>query len=97
MKLWLDDWRAAPGSDYTLCRSVNEAKQVITLCEEQDIPIELISCDYDLGEYENDGGPGLALLDWLSQRRTFYTVEVHSTHWPGAAMMKGLIDAAWPK
>ena len=63
MKIWLDDLRPAPAG-FVWCRSVNEAKRLIAE-QETSQPIECIDCDHDLGDYADDGGDGIRLLDWL--------------------------------
>lgn len=60
-KIWLDDIRKSP-QDYVWCRSVNECKKQIELCEALE-GVELLDIDHDLGEYSSDGGDGIALID----------------------------------
>lgn len=95
VKIWLDDWREAPRG-YVEVHSVNEAELMIINCENQGLPIVLIDCDYDLGMYETDGGNGLALLEWLNDRGTYYPVEIHSTHPIGSMRMENFVASFWP-
>ena len=76
MKIWLDDLRPAPAG-FVWCRSVNEAKRLIAE-QETSQPIECIDCDHDLGDYADDGGDGIRLLDWLLERGTLYPVALHT-------------------
>lgn len=96
MKIWLNDLRQ-PLPEYVWVRSVGEAKRVICDCEKAGIPIEELSLDYDLGEYELDGGKGLRLLEWLASRGSFYPCEVNSSHIYGRPLMEKYIADNWPK
>lgn len=93
MKIYLDDVRDCP-KDFVLCRSVNEAINKIIYCEKNNIPIELISLDHDLGEYYNDGD-GIKLLDFLCERETFYPVTLHTMNPVGRANMLRTINRFW--
>jgi hypothetical protein len=95
MKLWLDDLRDTPFG-YTGARSVDEAKELITDCEGRGEGIEVIDLDYDLGRFQSQGGNGLALLEWLAERESFYPVEIHSTHPYGVIEMQRFLDWNWP-
>ena len=94
MKLWLDDYREVP-EGYTGANSVNEAIELIEAAEAAGEEIELLDLDYDLGRYENDGGNGADLLEWLAERETFYPVEIHSTHRYGVMLMERKIAGYW--
>ena len=93
MKLWVDDVRPAP-TDYVWCKSVNEAKQRI-----QDVIkfpledwIELIDIDHDAGDYANDGGDYIKLLDWLEETNRNYPIRIHSMNPVGVANMRAIIE-----
>jgi len=94
MKIWLDDIREAPAG-YVHCRSVNEAIRVITE-NEGSHAIELIDCDHDLGDYAYDGGDGIKLIDWLTERGTFYPIRLHTMNPVGRDNMQRTIDRYWP-
>lgn len=94
MRIWLDDVRPAP-EGYIHVRSVNEAKDMILHCEQMDKPIEVIDCDHDLGAFANYGGDGIKLLDWLLERRTFYSVKLHTANPVGRANMQRTLDRYW--
>jgi hypothetical protein len=93
MKIYLDDIRPAPDG-YVLCKSVNEAKQLIEENEGK-TQIEIIDCDHDLGDYACDGGDGIKLLDWLAERGTYYPIALHTMNPVGRANMERLIKAYW--
>lgn len=94
MKIWLDDVRLAP-SGYIHCKSVNEAIRLISATEKTGEPIEVVDCDHDLGDYADDGGDGIKLLDWLVGRGTFYPIELHTMNPVGRENMLRLINRYW--
>ena len=67
MKLWLDDLRPVPYG-YEGARSVNEAKQLILEAEHNGIEIEALDLDHDLGDYADQGGDAIWLLDCAGRR-----------------------------
>ena len=93
MKIWLDDLRPAPAG-FVRCRSVNEAKRVITESETSQA-IELTDCDHDLGKYAADGGDGIKLLDWLLERNTLYPVALHTMNPVGRENMRRMLQRYW--
>lgn len=92
MKIWLDDVRVAP-QGYVWCHSVNECKQAILSAEQNGEEIEVVDCDHDLGDYFPDGGDGIAVVDWLVERDTVYTVELHTANPVGRANMQRALEA----
>ena len=95
MKIWLDDLRPAPAG-FVWCRSVNEAKRLIAE-QETSQPIECIDCDQDLGDYADDGGDGIRLLDWLLERGTLYPVALHTMNPVGRDNMRRMLQRHWMK
>lgn len=95
MRLWLDDLRQIPENYTHKACSVNIAKKLIKTAEEKGEEIELISLDHDLGDYANDGGDGICLLDWLVERQTFYPVKFHTANPVGRANMQRIVDRWW--
>ena len=95
MKIWFDDLRRAP-EGFVWCRSVNEAKSVIEEAEKS-ASVELIDCDHDLGDYAQDGGDGIKLLDWLAERGTFYPIALHTMNPVGRENMLRTINAYWSR
>lgn len=93
MKLWIDDVRRPVTNDYYWCKSVNEAKDVIKIWSElDDSLIELIDIDHDAGDYANDGGDYIKLLDWLEETGRNYPIRIHSMNPVGAANMRRIIQ-----
>lgn len=95
VRIWLDDLRKAPPG-YKWCTSVNAAISYIELCEKAGNHIECIDCDHDLGDYAEDGGDGIKLIDWLAKRKSFYRVELHTMNPVGWENMQREIDRYWP-
>ena len=95
MKIWLDDLRPAPAG-FVWCRSVNEAKRLIA-GQETSQTIGCIDCDHDLGDYADDGGDGIRLLDWLLERGTLYPVALHTMNPVGRDNMRRMLQRHWMK
>ena len=106
MKLWVDDVRIRP-EGYVWCRSVNEAKDFIEEMERifdnyslyypdtgvsKKIKIELIDIDHDAGDYANDGGDYIKLLDWLEETGRNYPIRIHSMNPIGRENMRRIIQ-----
>ena len=94
MKLWLDDLRPVPYG-YEGAKSVNEAKKLIQEAEHNGIEIEALDLDHDLGDYADQGGDAIRLLDWLAERGTFYPVEIHTADPVGRANMERILARYW--
>lgn len=94
MKLWLDDLRPVPYG-YEGAKSVNEAKKLIQEAEHNGIEIEALDLDHDLGDYADQGGDVIRLLDWLAERGTFYPVEIHTANPVGRANMERILARYW--
>ena len=95
MKLWIDDTRPAPGG-YVWCKSVNEAKDTILMLElyatvNEDYKVELIDLDHDAGDYANEGGDYIKLLDWLEETKRNYPIRIHSMNVVGVGNMRRII------
>lgn len=93
MKLWIDDVRPAP-EGYVWCKSVNEAINLIGDAEEHlgIATIELIDIDHDAGDYADDGGDYIRLLDWLEETGRNYPIRIHSMNPVGVANMRRIIE-----
>ena len=99
MKLWVDDVRPAP-EGYRTIRSVNEAKETIRDYEimrrasggKKYYIIDLIDLDHDAGDYANDGGDYIKLLDWLEETGRNYPIRIHSMNPVGAENMRRIIE-----
>lgn len=96
MKLWIDDIRPAP-KGYTWCKSVNVARWKIEEFERFNNTfhfdfIELIDIDHDAGDYANDGGDYINLLDWLKETGRNYPIRIHSMNPVGRENMRAIIQ-----
>ena len=97
MKLWIDDTRPAPeGYVWCWCKSVQEAKDIILLFElyatvNEDYKVELIDLDHDAGDYANEGGDYIRLLDWLEETKRNYPIHIHSMNPVGVENMRRII------
>lgn len=54
--------------------------------------IELIDIDHDAGEYANDGGDYIKLLDWLEETGRNYPIHIHSMNPVGVENMRRIIQ-----
>ena len=98
MKLWVDDMRPAPEGYKWIC-SVNEAKKEIEFCEQFSkningsfLVINLIDLDHDAGDYANDGGDYINLLNWLEETGRNYPIRIHSMNPVGVENMRRIIQ-----
>ena len=99
MKLWVDDVRPAPiiwtqPGGYYWAKSVNHAKHMIQ--EQEDFwpndKLEVIDIDHDAGEYVDDGGDYIKLLDWLEETGRNYPIHIHSMNPVGVQNMRAIIQ-----
>lgn len=54
--------------------------------------IELIDIDHDAGDYANDGGDYIKLLDWLEETGRNYLIRIHSMNPVGRENMRAIIQ-----
>ena len=94
MKIWLDDIRQAP-QGYIHTKSVNQTKEVILKAEQDGVVIELLDLDHDLGDYAHDGGDAIKIMDWLVERNTLYSIQIHTANPVGRANMLRMIERYW--
>lgn len=95
MKIWVDDVRPFLNDgtfNWIWCRSVNSAKTVIKSMEENDEYIQFIDIDHDAGDYANDGGDYIKLLDWLEETGRNYPIRIHSMNPVGVENMRRIIE-----
>lgn len=92
LKLWIDDVRPAPDDYACWCKTVKEAKNQIKISEEYNHKIELIDIDHDAGDYANEGGDYIKLLDWLEETGRNYPIRIHSMNPVGVANMRAIIQ-----
>lgn len=99
MKLWIDDVRPAP-EGYVWIKSVNAAKRYIHYHPDNTLdfdgkliaPITLIDIDHDAGDFANDGGDYIKLLDWLEETGRNYPIRIHSANPVGVQNMRAIIE-----
>lgn len=99
MKLWIDDVRPAPATDYIWVKSVNEAKRVIIDAENMsnkprlfdcDFRFTLLDIDHDAGQFAPNGGDYIKLLDWLEETGRNYPIHIHSQNVVGRMNMEAI-------
>ena len=87
--------RPAPGDcfhEWAWCRSVDVAKTIIQIQETINKPVELIDIDHDAGDFVNDGGDYIKLLDWLEETGRNYPIHIHSMNAYGVENMRRIIQ-----
>lgn len=88
-KIWVDDIRYPPNTDWIWVKSVNQAKILIEILENTDSEM-LISLDHDAGDY---GPPDyIKILDWLEETGRNYPIHIHSMNVVGVANMRAIIE-----
>lgn len=63
-----------------------------TLEEVEFYKITLIDIDHDAGDYANDGGDYIKLLDWLEETGRNYPIRIHSMNPVGVENMRRIIE-----
>jgi len=71
LKVYLDDWRNPPSSDYILVRRVDKLKKIVKKYGRE---IDVLDLDNYLEEYSKFGGNGIDFIRWLEE--AVYTGEV---------------------
>lgn len=54
--------------------------------------ITIIDIDHDAGDFVNDGGDYIKLLDWLEETGRNYPIKIHSMNVVGVANMRRIIQ-----
>lgn len=62
------------------------------LKESKDVMIELIDIDHDAGDFANEGGDYIKLLDWLEETGREYPIRIHSMNPVGIENMRRIIQ-----
>ena len=95
-KIWVDDIRYPPNTDWIWVKSVNQAKILIEILENTDSEM-LISLDHDAGDY---GPPDyIELLKWLEEKQYCENwhingvFKIHSQNVVGRMNMRAIIKA----
>ena len=96
LKLWIDDVRRPPSTDWIWIKTVKMAKSVIWYYEHQyqddTITIDL---DHDAGDFTKDGGDYIEILNWLEREGivdTGYFFHIHSMNVVGVQNMRAIIQ-----
>lgn len=98
IKIWVDDIRTPPSTEWIWIKSVNDAINEIIYDElnvEHEGEICLISLDHDAGDYATDGGDYIKLLDWLEANDIVnekFTFHIHSMNPVGVQNMRAIIQ-----
>ena len=58
----------------------------------QSATITLIDMDHDAGDFANDGGDYIRLLDWLEETERSYPIRIHSMNPVGVENMRRIIQ-----
>lgn len=77
MKIWVDDVRPAP-EGYVWCKSVNETKNKLKYALYWGV-LEVLDLDHDAGEYFNDGGDYIEILNYLEH--LYYNFSIVCKDW----------------
>lgn len=100
MRIWIDDIRPAPRG-FVWVKSVNEAIKLIKHMRAYDkihngnkecFKIELISIDHDAGDYVEDGGDYINILNWLEIKDWSYPIHIHTANPVGRDNMRAIIQ-----
>ena len=94
MKIWVDDVREPPSWNTDLWQWVKSVNSAINAIEyfEKWFKVELIDIDHDAGDYANDGGDYIKLLDWLEETGRSYPIRIHSMNPVGRENMRAIIQ-----
>lgn len=99
-RVWLDDERLCPYTDYDSFHSVNEVKSFIT---EKGGGWFYLNLDHDLGKYAKDGGDAIELIKWILNEGLHenpayvFRFELHTQNIVGRINMQALIDRYFKK
>lgn len=90
LKIWVDDIREAP-EGYIWSKSVNQTIDIITKNENNYNNI-ILHLDHDAGDYVNDGGDYIKILDWLEETNRKVIVGIHSMNPVGIQNILNIIQ-----
>lgn len=92
IKIWIDDIRTPPSEEWVWLKSVNIAKRYIFNVSSYGVTDIMLSVDHDAGEFANDGGDYIKLLDWLEETGRNYPIHIHSMNPVGVENMRRIIQ-----
>lgn len=87
VKIWVDDTRPKPQNFDIHTRSVKATIDAIQKLENEGLTINLIDLDHDAGDYWNDGGDFIKVLDWLEETNRNYPIAIHTANPAGRQNM----------
>lgn len=90
IKIWVDDIRPAPFG-YMNAYTTNIAISIISIAVENNIDIEVLDIDHDVGEWAYDGGDYIKILDWLEAHQISIPIRIHSMNPVGVENMRSII------
>ena len=97
MRIWADDARPAP-EGYKWCKTVWETISTLKSCIWGFIPIEVLDLDHDAGDYHDQGGDYINVLNWLeSEEIEFghdfkFPIHFHSMNPVGVQNMRAIVQ-----
>ena len=92
-RVWLDDERVCPYTDYDSFHSVNEVKEFV----QSHAGMIVFNLDHDLGIYAKDGGDAIELIHWLLEngyhenKEYCFFFRFHTMNPVGRANMESLV------
>ena len=90
MKIWVDDERPAPGSEWTVAKTGGQAAIYLTLYRDE---LEEVSLDHDLGE----GANGYNVLAYMISEKIWPKVlTIHTSNPPARKRMLAAANAEAP-
>ena len=97
--IWLDDIRPNLCTFEFWCKSVNEAKRMTEWMIYEGYSSIVFDLDHDLGDWNEDGGDGIQLVNWLVEKYHDSSVEFifhfHSMNPVGVQNMRNAIKKYW--
>ncbi|MBO7715399.1 MAG: hypothetical protein J6S85_17685 [Methanobrevibacter sp.] len=92
MKLWVDDVRKPPSNEYAWAKTVDGAKSMIEVFREKGEQI-VIDLDHDAGDYVNQGGDYIKILDWMEEQGiNDIAIHLHTMNVVGRENMRRIIQ-----
>ena len=95
-KIWIDDVRAMPDPSYT--RHITSVDEALSFIDRVGIRnISLIDLDHDAGEFYNQGGDYIKILDYIEElqyngEKINTKFRIHSMNSVGAIKMRYIIQ-----
>ena len=87
MKLWIDDVRIPPTKEYIWAKSTNAAIDWLQRFNGMGM-FDLVDIDHDAGDFVEDGGDFIKVLDWMEEHGVNIPIHIHSMNPVGAQRMR---------